>query len=112
MFLLSIRRDGRYGEMTVNGQNAGNITSQGDMEELSIGNEIFLGGYAEGRLPTNEVQDMNFEGCIQEFYFGPEEIDLSENSPGAYGVQPGCQEGEVNLVTFPAASPGYMQLNR
>ena len=84
--------------------------SQGDMDQLSIGNEIFLGGYAEGQLPTTEVQDLNFEGCIEEFYFGPDPINLSVDSPGAYGVQPGCTEGEINLVTFPAANPGYMQL--
>ena len=80
------------------------------MDQLSIGNEIFLGGYAEGQLPTTEVQDLNFEGCIEEFYFGPDPINLSVDSPGAYGVQPGCTEGEINLVTFPAANPGYMQL--
>ena len=87
-----------------------NFFSQGDMDQLSIGNEIFLGGYAEGQLPTTEVQDLNFEGCIEEFYFGPDPINLSVDSPGAYGVQPGCTEGEINLVTFPAANPGYMQL--
>ena len=50
-------------------------------------------------------------GCIEEVFFGPDRIDLSASSPGAYGVQPGCTEGSVNLVTFPAANPGYMQLS-
>ena len=59
---------------------------------------LFLGGYAQGQLPTSEVQDINFEGCIEEFYFGPDPINLSVDSPGAYGVQPGCTEGEVDNV--------------
>ena len=59
------------------------------MEELSIGPEIFIGGYLPGQMPASQVQDINFEGCIEEVFFGPDRIDLSANSPGAVGVKPG-----------------------
>ena len=108
---VKITRDRRYGTMVVNGNNIGDMTSQGEMEDLTVGNDVFLGGYADGQLPTSEVQAINFEGCIEEVYWASEKIDLSVDAPGAYGVQPGCNEAEVNLVTFPAAKPGYMQLN-
>ena len=117
--------------MSVNGQGVGTVTSEGDMDQLSVGTEVYIGGYIEGEMPTSQVQDTNFAGnfssnhngknfdidsieflgCIEEVSFGPDLIDLSASSPGAYGVQPGCTQGAINLVTFPAANPGYMQLS-
>ena len=108
---VEIKRDGRYGEMSVNGQGVGSVTSEGDMDQLSVGTEVYIGGYIEDEMPTSQVQDTNFAGCIEEVFFGPDRIDMSASSPGAYGVQPGCTEGAINLVTFPAANPGYMQLS-
>lgn len=107
---VEINRNGRFGEMMVNGQTVGTIESQGSMEQLSVGPEIYIGGFNTA-LPTNEVQDTKFEGCIEEFFFGLDRLDLSSTSPGAYGVQSGCQDGQIHLATFPAANPGYMQLN-
>ena len=46
--------------MLVNGENSGNVTSQGDMEQLSVGNEIFIGGYMDEQLPA---QGMNLTLC-------------------------------------------------
>ena len=102
---VAIDRRGRFGEMKVNGQSVGIMESQGSMDQLSVGNEIYIGGY-RAQLPTEEVQNLNFDGCIEEFYFGPDKLDLSVTNPGAYGVKPGCEEGQVHLATFPAASPG------
>ena len=109
---FEISNDGpEYVGMNLNGTwSRENMTIQANMNSYFRLDQISLGGYAEGQLNTTEVQDLNFEGCIEEFYFGPDPINLSVDSPGAYGVQPGCTEGEINLVTFPAANPGYMQL--
>ena len=59
---VEIKRDGRYGEMSVNGQGVGSVTSEGDMEQLSVGTELYIGGYIEDEMPTSEVQDTNFAG--------------------------------------------------
>ena len=37
--------------MFVNGIDVGSVTSQGGMEQLSVGNDIFIGGYDQNQLP-------------------------------------------------------------
>ena len=59
---VEIKREGRYGEMSVNGQGVGSVTSEGDMEQLSVGTEVYIGGYIENEMPTSDVQDTNFAG--------------------------------------------------
>ena len=53
---VEITRNGRYGEMIVNGNNVGNMASQGDMDQLSIGPEIFVGGFIPGQMPNSQVR--------------------------------------------------------
>ena len=69
---VEIRRNGRFGEMLVNGENSGNVTSQGEMEQLSVGNEIFIGGYMDEQLPA---QGMNLTLCQFINYFTFCEVD-------------------------------------
>ena len=38
--------------MFVNGIDVGSVTSQGGMEQLSVGNDIFIGGYDQDELPV------------------------------------------------------------
>ena len=108
--MVEIRRKGLMGEMFINGENMGSVSSQGPMDELSVGNEVFIGGFMDDILPATGAQTVNFVGCIKDVYFGPDPITLSATSPGAVGVRPGCSQESVHLATFPAASPGYMQL--
>ncbi len=90
---VEVTREGRVSKIVVNGQEAGMIEATGEMDELDVSNEIFLGGYPAGQMPVPDVREVNFKGCIEEFYLGPDRVDLSASSPGAYGVRPGCTEG-------------------
>ena len=108
---VEITREGRLSKVTIDGEYAGDVEAAGDMDELDVNNDFYLGGYPSGQMPVQDVSEVNFRGCIEEFYLGPDRVDLSVTSPGAFGVSPGCSEGETNLVSFPAASPGYMHLN-
>jgi hypothetical protein len=90
---VAITRKGRFGKMTVDGEDVGEMTSDGDMEQLSVGNDIYIGGYPADQMPVSAVPEVNFAGCIEDFFMGPDRIDLSATSPGAFGVKAGCTEG-------------------
>ena len=107
---FEISNDGpEYVGMNLNGTwSRETMTIQANMNSYFSLDQISLGGYAEGQLPITEGQDLNFEGCIEEFNFGNVPFNLFVDSPGAHGVKPGCTEGKKKLVTFPVANPRYV----
>ena len=50
--------------MFVNGLDVGSVTSQGGMEQLSVGNDIFIGGYDQNQLPIG----IKVSGLYKWFY--------------------------------------------
>ena len=55
--------------MFVNGLDVGSVTSQGGMEQLSVGNDIFIGGYDQNQLPIG----IKVSGLI-----GPDHVKLNK----------------------------------
>jgi hypothetical protein len=40
--------------------------------------------------PYADVRAVNFSGCIEEVFLGPDLVDLSPAKEGAHGVEAGC----------------------
>ena len=108
---VEIRRNGRQGSLSVNGQLVGEMVSGGQMDRLSVEGSLYIGGYP-GDPPYVGVSSKNFSGCIEELYLDSDPITLSSGlEENSVGVRPGCMAEAITLATFPASSPGYIQLN-
>lgn len=105
---LEISRNGKIGQLTINNELIGEAESGGDETRLSVTGDIYIGGYP-GDIPYYSVQSWNYTGCIEEVSIGLDRADLS-NYNSALNVKEGCQVESENLVHFPAANPGYVQL--
>ena len=106
---VEISRVGRVGKLTVNGQLLGEASSSGEMDMLSVVGPLYVGGYP-GTPPYQAVRPINFTGCVEEVYIGPDKVDVTA-SEDARGTSPGCSSEAATLATFPAATPGYAQLD-
>ncbi|TRY60964.1 hypothetical protein TCAL_05712 [Tigriopus californicus] len=106
---VEIKRQGRMGSLSVNNDLVGNVESYGDMAQLSVESDIYLGGFP-GEVPYPDVDGYNFTGCMEEVFIGLDSADLNSYNE-AVGIEPGCIRTTESLVTFSPSSPGHLQLH-
>ena len=44
----------------------------------------------DATTPYPDIRAVNFSGCIEEVFLGPDLVELSANKDGAHGVEAGC----------------------
>ena len=87
---VEVRRNGRSGSMSVNNEPAIDLEYTGTEETLSITTDIFLGGYAGQETPFYDVQAVNFTGCVEDVFIGPDSADLNSFTE-AVNTRQGCE---------------------
>ena len=112
---VEISRKGRQGTLIVNGQEVGVVSTNGQMDRLSVEGSLYVGGYP-GEPPYRGINPTNFSGCIEELHLDVNPVVLSTSmGENSVGVRPGCAVEPTTLATFPIPQdgyqPGYIQLN-
>ncbi|ESO94906.1 hypothetical protein LOTGIDRAFT_144813 [Lottia gigantea] len=98
------------GLLLVDGTEVAKGQSKGTLKELSIIDDIFIGGYNQPTLNTKDVMTDGFEGCIKDLQFGSSLWDLNNNR-AAKGVVIGCPEQVARVVSFSALKPGFVAVS-
>ncbi|CAG0878724.1 unnamed protein product [Darwinula stevensoni] len=105
---LQAQRQGREGQLTVDGENMERITSPGQEMNLRVSDYIYFGGYP-GTHGYVDVTNIGFDGCIDDVGISNTPVDLSQNRE-AIGVSHGCPVRTARTVSFDSSAPGYVAI--
>ena len=107
---VEIRRKDTFGELFVDGQKLGEVSTAGAYDKLSVSGNVYFGGFP-GDPPYQAVKTIKHTGCIRDVTIGPDNVELiTSNQVDLVEVEAGCFDKPSYLATFPAATPGYAHL--
>lgn len=104
---VMIQRINKTGLMFVDNKKVGPVESLDNLTQLSITDDISIGGYQSFILPVSGVTKQGFEGCIEDVQLQLSTWDLNTNKK-AKGVSPGCPEQVARVATFSAGKLSYV----
>ena len=108
-YMVKAERQGRGGELFVNGESVGIGASQTYNMVLNGVTDLYFGGYPGSDY--EDIQDKFFTGCIKEGSIGTDHIDISQ-AANITRVNAGteCTRKIQNTLSFMEASPGYVRM--
>jgi len=68
------------------------LESPGVADIFIADQNLYFGGFPAGNFPYTEINPVNFVGCIEDAFLGPDRIELVAGSIDAVNVEPGCSE--------------------
>ncbi|KAL3869382.1 hypothetical protein ACJMK2_042067 [Sinanodonta woodiana] len=95
---IQASRQNRDGILLIDDIEVYRESAPGTLNELSITDDISIGGYQKIILPVSDVTQQGFDGCIQDVTL-KNRWDLNDNKQ-AKGVSPGCPEQIARVSTF------------
>ncbi|XP_071119471.1 laminin subunit alpha-like [Haliotis cracherodii] len=107
---LQASRVNNKGLLKVDGKTVDQGDAPGTLKQLSISDDIFIGGYNKILVPTNDVSSIGFDGCIKDIQFGTQTWDLNDNKR-AIGVARGCPEQIARVASFTADRRGFVAVS-
>lgn len=71
------------------------LESPGSTDVFISDQNLYFGGYPPGSFPYSGINAVNFVGCIEDAFLGPDRIELKAGSEEAVNVEAGCS-GKVS----------------